>query len=218
MKTSPAMSIPAVIERTAMGIKPANGANYQEGRPGMDLDEVRTDDTRRRTRTYRKGCRRGLRTRPASDMEIADLEAIAAYVYARPPGEVKQEAAGVAVTLFALAEAHGFDLFSRPRKRSNALRICLQRSPSRNKLPRPPPESAGSRTLCVWSQRSRNRKICPGRWNIRPKAFLETLAKLQKASNPQCRRASFGQQSTARSSIMARWSRQVREGIERRRA
>ena len=30
MKTSPAMPIPAVIERTAMGIKPANGANYQK--------------------------------------------------------------------------------------------------------------------------------------------------------------------------------------------
>ena len=82
----------------------------------MDLDEVRTDGTRRRTRTYRKGCRRGLRTRPASDMEIADLEAIAAYVYARPPGEVKQEAAGVAVTLFALAEAHGFDLLLETEK------------------------------------------------------------------------------------------------------
>ncbi|MHB1934981.1 MAG: hypothetical protein ACYCOR_00165 [Acidobacteriaceae bacterium] len=44
------------------------------------------------------------------------MKAIAAYVYARPPGEVKQEAAGVAVTLFALAEAHRFDLLLETEK------------------------------------------------------------------------------------------------------
>ena len=49
-------------------------------------------------------------------MEIADLKAIAAYVYARPPGEVKQEAADVAVALFALAEADRFDLLIETEK------------------------------------------------------------------------------------------------------
>ena len=117
MKTSPAMSIPAVIERTAMGIKPANGANYQKAvREWISTRFGRTtlqDPQERIARVVEEACELA----QASGMEIADLKAIAAYVYARPPGEVKQEAAGVAVTLFALAEAHRFDLFARDGER-----------------------------------------------------------------------------------------------------
>ena len=116
MKTYPAMPIPAVIERTAMGTKPANGANYQKtvwewittrfGRTALE------DAQERIARVVEEACELA----QASGMEIADLEAIAAYVYARPPGEVKQEAAGVTVTLFALAEAHRFDLLLETEK------------------------------------------------------------------------------------------------------
>ena len=116
MKTYPAMPIPAVIKRTAMGTKPANGANYQKtvwewittrfGRTALE------DAQERIARVVEEACELS----QASGMEIADLEAIAAYVYARPPGEVKQEAAGVAVTLFALAEAHRFDLLLETEK------------------------------------------------------------------------------------------------------
>ena len=116
MKMTPSMPIPAVIERTAMGTKPANGANYQKavrewistrfGRMALE------DPQERIARVVEEACELS----QASGMEIADLEAIAGYVYARPPGEVKQEAAGVAVTLFALAEAHRFDLLLETQK------------------------------------------------------------------------------------------------------
>ena len=116
MKTSPAMPIPAVIERTAMGIKPANGASYQKAvREWISTRFGRTtleDAQEPIARVVEEACELA----QASDMKIADLEAIAAYVYARPPGEVKQEAAGVAVTLFALAEAHRFDLLLETEK------------------------------------------------------------------------------------------------------
>ncbi len=116
MKTSPAMPIPAVIERTAMGIKPANGANYQKAvREWISTRFGRTtlqDPQERIARVVEEA----YELSQASGMEIADLEAIAAYVYARPLGEVKQEAAGVAVTLFALAEAHRFDLLLETEK------------------------------------------------------------------------------------------------------
>lgn len=116
MKTSPAMPIPPAIERTAMGTNPANGANYQKVvREWISTRFGRTalqDPQERIARVMEETCE----LFQASGMEIADLEAIAAYVYARPPGEVKQEAAGVAVTLFALAEAHRFDLLLETEK------------------------------------------------------------------------------------------------------
>ena len=116
MKTSPAIPIPAVIERTAMEIKRANGANYQKVvREWISTRFGRTtlqDPQERIARVVEEA----YELSQASGMEIADLEAIAAYVYARPLGEVKQEAAGVAVTLFALAEAHRFDLLLETEK------------------------------------------------------------------------------------------------------
>ncbi len=116
MKTSPAMPIPAVIERTAMEKKTANGANFQKTvRKWISTRFGRTaleDPQERIARVVEETCELS----QASGMKMADLEAIAAYVYARSPGEVKQEAAGVAVTLFALAEAHRFDLLLETEK------------------------------------------------------------------------------------------------------
>lgn len=116
MKTSPDMPIPAVTEKTAMGAKPANEANYQKAvREWISTRFGQTalqDPQERIARVVEEACELS----QASGMEIADLEAIAAYVYARPPGEVKQEAAGVAVTLFALAEGYRFDLLLETEK------------------------------------------------------------------------------------------------------
>ena len=116
MKSYSATVIPAVAERNAMGTKPANETDYQEAvrewistRFGQTALEDAQEPI---ARVVEEACELA----QASDMEIADLEAIAAYVYARPPGEVKQEAAGVAVTLFALAEAHRFDLLLETEK------------------------------------------------------------------------------------------------------
>jgi hypothetical protein len=52
----------------------------------------------------------------AVEMPKAPIEPIAAHVYRRPAGSLKQEAAGLVVTLFAFAYAHGFDLLTETRK------------------------------------------------------------------------------------------------------
>jgi hypothetical protein len=46
----------------------------------------------------------------AAGVSRARIDAIADHVYKQEPGELRQEAAGLVVTLLGLAVAHGFDL------------------------------------------------------------------------------------------------------------
>ena len=53
----------------------------------------------------------------AAEIDVAPAAAVMEHVYQKPCGELKQEAAGVVLTLFALAGAHGFDLLAETRQK-----------------------------------------------------------------------------------------------------
>ncbi len=52
----------------------------------------------------------------ADEMGTVAAVMVMQHVYRRPRGDLKQEAAGLVLTLFALATAHGFDLLAETRK------------------------------------------------------------------------------------------------------
>lgn len=70
------------------------------------------DPTERIRRVIEEACELG----QAAKLPKKQIAPIARYVYARPVGSLKQEAAGLVVTLLALAHAHGFDLLRETRK------------------------------------------------------------------------------------------------------